>query len=54
MKRNEEDGSFTRNSVAESVRLVIVEDEGRIYRDKAKEMVVILVDKCLPIPQSVH
>lgn len=30
--------------MAESVRLVTVEDEGRIYRDNAKEMVVIFVD----------
>ncbi|WRX11145.1 UDP-glucuronosyl/UDP-glucosyltransferase - like 10 [Theobroma cacao] len=36
--RKEQDGSFTRNSVAESLRLVVVEDEGKIYRDKAKEM----------------
>jgi hypothetical protein len=36
--RNEQDGSFTRDSVAESLRLVIVEEEGKAYRDKAKEM----------------
>jgi hypothetical protein len=36
--RNEQDGSFTRDSVAESLRLVIVEEEGKAYRGKAKEM----------------
>ncbi|XP_038702188.1 UDP-glycosyltransferase 91A1-like [Tripterygium wilfordii] len=36
--RNERDGSFTRESVAESVRLVMVEEEGQVYRDKVKEM----------------
>ncbi|XP_050205612.1 UDP-glycosyltransferase 91A1-like [Mercurialis annua] len=36
--RNEFDGSFTGESVAESLKLVILKDEGKIYRDKAKEM----------------
>ncbi|THG08446.1 hypothetical protein TEA_023509 [Camellia sinensis var. sinensis] len=36
--REEQDGLFTRDSVADSLRLVIVEDEGRIYREKVKEM----------------
>ncbi|THF99724.1 hypothetical protein TEA_001126 [Camellia sinensis var. sinensis] len=36
--REEQDGSFTRDSVADSLRLVIVEDEGRIYKEKVKEM----------------
>jgi UDP:flavonoid glycosyltransferase YjiC (YdhE family) len=36
--RNEEDGSFTRDSVAKSLRLVIVEEDGKAYKDKAKEM----------------
>ncbi|KAF2285301.1 hypothetical protein GH714_042343 [Hevea brasiliensis] len=36
--RNELDGSSTRKSVAESVRLVMVEEEGKIYREKAKKM----------------
>ncbi|GMP25813.1 hypothetical protein CsSME_00002501 [Camellia sinensis var. sinensis] len=42
--REEQDGSFTRDSVADSLRLVIVEDEGRIYREKVKEMSGLLVD----------
>lgn len=42
--RNESDGGFTRKSVAESVKLVMVEVEGKIYRDKVKEMQAILSD----------
>ncbi|KAL7254849.1 hypothetical protein ACSBR1_009070 [Camellia fascicularis] len=45
--REEQDGSFTRDSVADSLRLVIVEDEGRIYREKVKEMSGLLVDDAL-------
>ncbi|KAM7261723.1 hypothetical protein ACFE04_020800 [Oxalis oulophora] len=36
--RNEEDGRFDRDSVAESLRLVMVDKEGNVYREKAKEM----------------
>ena len=36
--RNEHDGSFIRDSVAKSLRLVMVEEVDKIYRDKAKEM----------------
>ncbi|KAH7861332.1 hypothetical protein Vadar_024702 [Vaccinium darrowii] len=43
--RNEQDGSFTRNSVAESLSLVMVEEEGRIYREKAREMSSIFKDR---------
>ncbi|XP_028065934.1 UDP-glycosyltransferase 91D1-like [Camellia sinensis] len=47
MPRDEWDGSFTRNSVAESLRLVMVEAKGRVYRDKAKEMSSIFGDRDL-------
>ncbi|XP_050205608.1 UDP-glycosyltransferase 91A1-like [Mercurialis annua] len=43
--RNEFDGSFTGESVAESLKLVIVKDEGKIYRGKAKEMRILLGDR---------
>ncbi|CAJ2636308.1 unnamed protein product [Trifolium pratense] len=36
--RDERDGSFTSNSVAASIRLVMTEEDGRIYREKIKEM----------------
>jgi len=40
--RDEQDGSFTRNSVAESLRLVIVDKEGSAYRKNAKQQMVTL------------
>lgn len=43
--RNETDGLFTRDSVAESLRLVMVEEEGRIYRERTKELSGIFGDK---------
>ncbi|KAL6959517.1 hypothetical protein U1Q18_039670 [Sarracenia purpurea var. burkii] len=36
--RDYQDGSFTRDSVAESLRLVVIEKGGKIYRDKVKEI----------------
>ncbi|KAL9321422.1 hypothetical protein ACSQ67_013261 [Phaseolus vulgaris] len=36
--RSEEDGSFTRESVAKTLRLAVVEEEGSSYRKNAKEM----------------
>ncbi|XP_061375004.1 UDP-glycosyltransferase 91A1-like [Gastrolobium bilobum] len=42
--RDERDGSFTSDSVADSVRLVMVEEEGRIYREKIKEMKDLFVN----------
>ncbi|KAJ4825327.1 hypothetical protein Tsubulata_002661 [Turnera subulata] len=43
--RNDSDGSFTRDSVAESLRMVIVEEEGKLYRDKAREMSSLFGDR---------
>ncbi|KAK4748398.1 hypothetical protein SAY87_014984 [Trapa incisa] len=40
--RNELDGSFTSESVSESLRLVMVEEEGRCYKENAKKMVKVL------------
>lgn len=43
--RDDCDGSFTRDSVAKSVRLVLVEEEGEIYREKVKEVKKLFCDK---------
>nr|XP_016489217.1 PREDICTED: UDP-glycosyltransferase 91D1-like [Nicotiana tabacum] len=45
--RNEEDGSYTSDSVANSVNLVMVENGGKIIREKAKEMISIFGNKNL-------
>ncbi|KAJ0046278.1 hypothetical protein Pint_04919 [Pistacia integerrima] len=37
--------AYTRKSVAEVLKLVIVEEEGRIYREKAKELGVLFADE---------
>ena len=36
--RNDQDGSFTRSSVAKALRLAMVDEEGSAYRKNAKEM----------------
>nr|GLL18926.1 UDP-glycosyltransferase 91A1-like isoform X2 [Ipomoea trifida] len=43
--RDDRDGLFTRDSVAHSLKLVIVEDGGKIYRDKIKEMKGLFCDQ---------
>ncbi|WMV53258.1 hypothetical protein MTR67_046643 [Solanum verrucosum] len=43
--RNEEDRSYTSDSVANSVKLVMVENDGKIIREKAKEMSSIFDNK---------
>lgn len=43
--RNDRDGSFTRDSVAQTLRLVVLEEEGKVYRDKAKEMKALFADR---------
>ncbi|KAK3211142.1 hypothetical protein Dsin_015848 [Dipteronia sinensis] len=43
--RDEQNGSFTRNSVAETLRLVILEDQGRIFRENAREIKKIFGDR---------
>ncbi|KAI3798686.1 hypothetical protein L1987_33964 [Smallanthus sonchifolius] len=42
--RNVEDGSFTKESVARSVRSVVLDDEGKIFKAKAKELSEIFSD----------
>ncbi|XP_054808275.1 UDP-glycosyltransferase 91A1-like [Prosopis cineraria] len=43
--RDERDGSFTSESVADALRLVLVEERGRIYRENMKEMKDIFVNR---------
>ncbi|KAF9674552.1 hypothetical protein SADUNF_Sadunf10G0138900 [Salix dunnii] len=51
--RDEEDGSFTRNSVAESLRVVNDDKEGPAYRENAKQQMMTLFgdqkisDRCI-------
>ncbi|KEH37740.1 putative soyasaponin III rhamnosyltransferase [Medicago truncatula] len=45
--RNEQDGSFTRDSIAKTLRLAIVDEEGSIYRKNAKDMGKIFGSKDL-------
>ncbi|KAL5556573.1 hypothetical protein UlMin_038809 [Ulmus minor] len=45
--RDEEDGLFTGKSVAETIRKVVVEEEGKGYRERAKKMSEIFGDEVL-------
>ncbi|CAN6711344.1 unnamed protein product [Malus baccata var. baccata] len=45
--RNEDDGSFTKNWVAKSLNFVVVDDEGKAYRDGAKEYSALFEGKDL-------
>nr|UHB15561.1 UDP-glycosyltransferase [Paris polyphylla] len=47
VRRGEEDGSLTKEAVAEALRLVVVEAEGEPFRKKAKEMMEVFADKNL-------
>ncbi|PIN03820.1 UDP-glucuronosyl and UDP-glucosyl transferase [Handroanthus impetiginosus] len=43
--RDEEDGSFTRNSVANSIKLVMLEDDAKKFKERAKEVSEIFGDQ---------
>nr|XP_015890557.1 UDP-glycosyltransferase 91A1-like [Ziziphus jujuba var. spinosa] len=43
--RDDQNGSFSSDAVAKSLRLVMVEDEGNIYRHKVKEMSGLFADR---------
>ncbi|XP_060183607.1 UDP-glycosyltransferase 91A1-like [Lycium barbarum] len=43
--RDDRDGSFTRDSMAESLSLVLVKEQGEIYRKKVTEMKDLFCDK---------
>ncbi|KAL6225065.1 hypothetical protein ACLB2K_003917 [Fragaria x ananassa] len=45
LPRDEQDGSFTSEAVAESLRMVIEKEEGRVYRETAKELKTLFGDK---------
>ncbi|KAL3838663.1 hypothetical protein ACJIZ3_023254 [Penstemon smallii] len=45
--RNEQDGAYNRNSVSDSVKLIMLEEDGKIFREKAKEMSIIFGDRGL-------
>ncbi|PON84724.1 UDP-glucuronosyl/UDP-glucosyltransferase [Trema orientale] len=45
VSRDENDGSFTKESVAESLKLVVEKEEGKVYRDQAKEMSPVFGDR---------
>ncbi|KAF9603461.1 hypothetical protein IFM89_036264 [Coptis chinensis] len=45
--RDEQDGSFTRDAVAKTLRLIMVDEEGEIFRSNAKEMRGIFGNKDL-------
>lgn len=42
--RNELDGWYTRSAVADSVKLVMIEDDGKILREKAQQMSAVFGD----------
>jgi len=43
--RDERDGSFSSDSVADSLKLVVVEEGGKIYRERIKEMKDLFVNR---------
>ncbi|GAB2234893.1 hypothetical protein Drorol1_Dr00004163 [Drosera rotundifolia] len=45
--RDELDGSFTRNSVAETLKLVLMDEAGKLYREKAAQMRELVGDRNL-------
>ncbi|KAH6760108.1 hypothetical protein C2S52_009455 [Perilla frutescens var. hirtella] len=45
--RNEDDGSYTSNSVADSVKLVMIHNDGQKLRERAKEMGALFSDRAL-------
>ncbi|CAI9763472.1 unnamed protein product [Fraxinus pennsylvanica] len=45
--KSDEDGSYTKNSVSDSIKLVLIEDEGKKFRERAREMSEIFGNKNL-------
>ncbi|XP_028065847.1 putative UDP-rhamnose:rhamnosyltransferase 1 [Camellia sinensis] len=44
ISRDDRDGLLYRNSVVESLKLVITDDKGKVYRDKAREMIYLVTN----------
>ncbi|KAL0291625.1 UNVERIFIED_CONTAM: putative UDP-rhamnose:rhamnosyltransferase 1 [Sesamum calycinum] len=42
--RNDQDGSYTKNSVADSIKLVMIGEEGRKLKERAREVSVVFGD----------
>ncbi|KAI3966440.1 hypothetical protein MKW92_040273 [Papaver armeniacum] len=49
VQRNEQDGSFSSESVAEAVKIAMVADEGQVLRNNAKEMIDIFGNEKLNV-----
>ncbi|CAI9763477.1 unnamed protein product [Fraxinus pennsylvanica] len=45
--KNHDDGTYTKNSVSDSIKLVMDENEGKTFRERTKEMSEVFGDKKL-------
>ncbi|GLJ52964.1 hypothetical protein SUGI_1128200 [Cryptomeria japonica] len=52
VKRNEEDGSFTKDDIAKVVRAVIVEEEGKRIKSNVEEISRVLTNNDCQVRQT--